>query len=50
VTVSECVGRNQAAADAYLAEHPDAADILTSIGDQCVKDQAVPFPVTNCDE
>ena len=50
VTVSECVSRNQAAADAYLAEHPDLAQSLSSIGDQCVKDQAIPFPVTNCDK
>lgn len=50
VTVSECVARNQATADAYLAEHPELAQTLSSIGELCVKDQAIPFPVANCDE
>jgi type II secretory pathway component PulJ len=52
VTVSECVARNQAAVDAFLAENPGAGDIFTSIADQCWKDHAtsVPVEVTNCDE
>ena len=51
VTVSECVSRNQDAANAFLAAHPEAGDILDSIGDQCWKDHAanVPFPVENCE-
>ena len=51
VTVSECVSRNQEAANAFIAGNPDAANILDSIGDQCWKDHAanVPFSVENCE-
>lgn len=51
VTVSECIARNQAAVDAYLADNPDLAGILSSISDQCWKDHAgsVPVPVTGCE-
>ena len=52
VTVSECVARNQAAVDAFIAGNPGATDIITSIADQCWTDHAtsLPFPVANCDE
>jgi prepilin-type N-terminal cleavage/methylation domain-containing protein len=51
VTVAECVSRNQAAVDGYLAQNPDLRGILASIADQCWKDHAreVPFPVSNCE-
>jgi len=51
VTVSQCVARNQARVDAYLAQNPDLQGILASIADQCWKDHAdnVPVPVTNCE-
>lgn len=51
VTVAECVARNQAAVDAYLAEHPDLGPIIESISSQCWKDHAasVPFEVANCE-
>lgn len=49
VTVSQCVSRNQALADAYLEQHPEAREILASIGDQCVKDAQIPFTVENCE-
>lgn len=51
VTVAECVSRNQAAVDGYLAQNPDLEGILASIADQCWKDHAgsVPVAVTNCE-
>jgi type II secretory pathway pseudopilin PulG len=51
VTVAECVSRNQAAVDGYLAQNPDLQGILASIADQCWKDHAgsVPVAVTNCE-
>jgi type II secretory pathway pseudopilin PulG len=51
VTVSQCVARNQAQVDAYLAQNPDLQGILASIADQCWSDHAgsVPVPVTNCE-
>jgi type II secretory pathway pseudopilin PulG len=51
VTVAECVSRNQAVVDGYLAQNPDLQGILASIADQCWKDHAgsVPVAVTNCE-
>lgn len=50
VTVSECVSRNQAAVDQFLARKPEFATILESMGGQCWEDHAasLPLPVTNC--
>jgi hypothetical protein len=51
LTVAECVSRNQAAVDGYLAQNPELQGILASIADQCWKDHAgnVPVPVSNCE-
>jgi hypothetical protein len=50
VTVSECVSRNQAAVDQYLARNPAFAEVLESMGGQCWEDHAasLPLSVTNC--
>jgi hypothetical protein len=51
VTVSQCVSRNQAAADGFLSQHPEVREILASIGEQCWRDHAasVPIAVANCE-
>ena len=51
VTVSECVARNKAIVDGYVAQNPELGPIIASIADQCWKDHAasVPFPVSNCE-
>jgi type II secretory pathway component PulJ len=50
VTVSECVARNQAAVDQFLARNPGFAETLETIGDECWEDHAagLPLPVSNC--
>ena len=50
VTVAECIARNQASVEMFLANKPEFRAVLEGMGDQCWADHAasLPLAVTNC--